>query len=122
MGGPKTAILAQVGHFYSDEVGQVKTGANNIRNESVAILPFGVARCKWPALPGSSLTGYGGTRANRARPQRATAGLVGLAFVIAQSVVTDEVRCMRSFLAHPTISAYLPEDGLVGDGLRYRPT
>jgi hypothetical protein len=31
MGGSKTAILAQVGHFYSDGVGQDKTGANNFR-------------------------------------------------------------------------------------------
>jgi hypothetical protein len=29
MGGSKTAILAQVVHFYSDAVGHITTGANN---------------------------------------------------------------------------------------------
>jgi hypothetical protein len=33
MGGSKTAILAQVGHFYSDGVGQDKTGANTGMSE-----------------------------------------------------------------------------------------
>jgi hypothetical protein len=37
LGGQKAAILAQVGHFYSDDVGQYYSGAN--RNASVRCVP-----------------------------------------------------------------------------------